>query len=173
MEVSKNVLVAKILNQMLDKYCKNYFPRGHHCLYSLRDYNTIISTNYHARKLYSYSNSCPLSRWCHPIISSSVAPFSSCVLSFPASGSFPMSQLFPPVGPSIGASALASVLPMNIQDWFPLGWTGFISLQSKGLYGAYVWVICRVLSSLSQNILEQGPEICIFSKCTQWTLWGP
>ena len=79
------------------------------------------------------SNSCPLSRWCHPTISSSVFPFSSCLQSFPASGSFPMSQFFSSGGQRIGVSASASVLPMNIQDWFPLGWTGCISLQSKGL----------------------------------------
>ena len=80
-----------------------------------------------------YSNSSPLSWWCHPTISSSVTPFSSCPQCFPASGSFPMSQLFIPDGPSIGVSASASVLPMNSQDWFPLGWTDWISLQSKGL----------------------------------------
>ena len=80
-----------------------------------------------------YSNSCPLSQWCHPVISSSVIPFSSCPQSFPASGSFPMSKFFPSGGESIGVSASASVLPMNIQDWFPLGWTGWISLQSMGL----------------------------------------
>ena len=80
-----------------------------------------------------YSDSCPLSRWCHPTISSSVIPFSSCLLSFPASGSFQKSHFFTSGGPSIGVSALASVLPMNIQGWFPLGWTGWISLQSKGL----------------------------------------
>ena len=79
------------------------------------------------------SNSCPLSQWCHPAISSSVIPFSSCLQSFPASGSFPMSQLFASGGPSTGASALASVLPMNSQDWFSLGLTGLISFQSKGL----------------------------------------
>ena len=80
-----------------------------------------------------YSNSCPLSRWCHPTISSSVVPFSSHLQSFPASGSFQMSQFFTSGGQSIGVSALASVLPVNIQDWFALGWTGWISLQSKGL----------------------------------------
>ena len=80
-----------------------------------------------------YSNSCPLSWWCHPTISSSVVPFSSCLESLPASGSFQMSQFFAPGGQSIGVSVLASVLPMNVQDWFPLGWTGWISLQSKGL----------------------------------------
>ena len=80
-----------------------------------------------------YPNSCPLSQWCHPAISSSVIPFSSCPQSLPASGSFPMSQLFTWGGQSIGVSASASFLPMNTQDWSPLGWTGWISLQSKGL----------------------------------------
>ena len=75
----------------------------------------------------------PSSRWCHPIISSPVIPFSSCLQSFPASGSFAMSQIFTSGGQSIGASASASVLPMNVQDWFPLGFTSLISLQSKGL----------------------------------------
>ena len=79
------------------------------------------------------SNSCPLSECCHPTISYSVVPFSSRLQSFPASGSFPMSQLFSSSGWSIGVSASASVLSMNIWDWFPLGWTGWISLQSKGL----------------------------------------
>ena len=80
-----------------------------------------------------YSNSCPSSQWCHPAISSSVVPFSSCPQSLPASGSFPMSQLFTWGGQSTEVSASASVLPMNTQDWSPLGWTGWISLQSKGL----------------------------------------
>ena len=80
-----------------------------------------------------HSNSRPLSRWCYPAISSSVVPFSSCPQSLPASGSFPMSQLFTWGGQSIGSSALASVLPMNTQDWSPLEWTGWISLQSKRL----------------------------------------
>ena len=79
------------------------------------------------------SNSCPLNQWCHPTISSSVIPFSSCLQSFPASGSFPMSQLFAPGGQRIGVSASASVLPMNISDWFSLGWTDCITLLSKGL----------------------------------------
>ena len=85
------------------------------------------------------SDSCPLSQWCHPTISSSVAPFSSCLQSSLASGSFQMSQFFTSGGQSIGVSASASVLPVNIQDWSPLGWTGWISLQSK------------VLSSLLQH----------------------
>ena len=80
-----------------------------------------------------HSDSRPSSQWCPPDISSSVIPFSSCLQSYPASGSFLMSQLFALGDQSIGVSASASVLPMNIQDWFPLGWTGWISLQSKGL----------------------------------------
>ena len=80
-----------------------------------------------------YSNSCPLSWWCHPTVSSSVLPFSSRLQSFQASGSFQMSQLFASGGQSIGVSASALVLPMNIQDPFPLGWTGWISLLCKGL----------------------------------------
>ena len=79
-----------------------------------------------------YPNSCPLSQWCHPTISSSVVPF-SCPQSFPASGSFKMSQFFISGGQSIGVSASTSVLPMNTQDWSPLGWTGWILLQSKEL----------------------------------------
>ena len=81
----------------------------------------------------AYSNSCPLRQWCHPTISSSGTPFSFCLQSFPASGSFPMSQLFTSGGQSIGVSASTSVLPMNTQGWFPLGGTGWIFLQSKGL----------------------------------------
>ena len=80
-----------------------------------------------------HPNPGPLSRWCHPTISFSVIPFSSRLQSFPASGSFPMSQLFTSGGQSIRVSASTSVLPMNTQDWSPLGWTGWISLQSKGL----------------------------------------
>ena len=79
-----------------------------------------------------YSNPCPSSQWCHPAISSSVVPSSSCPQSLPASGSFPMSQLFAWGGQSNGVSASASVLPVSIQDWSPLGWTGWTSLQSKG-----------------------------------------
>ena len=80
-----------------------------------------------------YPNSCRSHQWCHPTISFSVVPFSSCPQSFPASRSFQMSQFFASGGQSISVSASASVLPLNIQDWFPLGWTGLISLQSKGL----------------------------------------
>ena len=87
----------------------------------------------------AYANLCPLSQWCHPTISSSVVSFSSRLQSFPTSGSFPMSQFFSAGGQNIGVSASASVLPMNIQDWFPLGWTGWVSLLSK--------VLSRVFSS--------------------------
>ena len=84
-----------------------------------------------------YSNSCPLSQWCHPTISSSVVPFSSCLQSFPASASFQMSQFIASGSQNIGVSASASVLPMNIQDWFPLGLTDLISLQSKGFSSVF------------------------------------
>ena len=87
------------------------------------------------------SNSCPLSRWCHPTISSSIVPFSSRLQSFPASGSFLVNQFFASWGQSIGVSASASVLPVNMQDWFPLGLTGLVSLQSKGLL-QYFQVLC-------------------------------
>ena len=83
------------------------------------------------------SNSCPLNQWCHPTILSSVIPFSSCLQSFPASGSFPMNRFFASGGQSIGTSVSESVLPMNIQDRFPLGWTGLISLLFKGLSRVY------------------------------------
>ena len=84
-----------------------------------------------------HPNPGPSSRWCHPTITSSVVPFASCPQSFPASGSFPMSQLFASGGQSIGVSASTSDLPMNTQDWSPLGWTGWISLQSNGLSGVF------------------------------------
>ena len=84
-----------------------------------------------------HPNPCPSSRWCHPTISSFVVPFSSCSQSFPASGSFQMSQLFASGGQSFGVSASTSVLPVNTQDWSPLGWTGWISLQSQGLSGVF------------------------------------
>ena len=100
------------------------------------------------------SNSCPLSQWCYPAISSSVIPFSSCLQPFPASGSFPMSQFFTSGG-QIGASAIASVLPMNIQDWFPLGWTIWISLQSKGL--------SRVFSNTTVQKYPLGTQLSLWS----------
>ena len=98
------------------------------------------------------SDSCPLSQWWHLTISTSASPFSSCLQSPPASGSFPMSHFFPSGGQRIGVSAPASVLPMNIQDWFPLGWTGLISLMSKG--------VSRVFSSTT-----------VQKQCTHLTIW--
>ena len=98
-----------------------------------------------------YKNSCPLSRWCHPTISSSVVPF-SCPQSFPASGSFEMSQLFASGGQSIGVSASTSVLPMNIQDWFPLGLTGWISLWSKVLSRVFSDITVRKHQFLSAQL---------------------
>ena len=92
-----------------------------------------------------YPNSCPLTQWCHPTISSSIIPFSSCPQSFPASGSFQMSQLFASGGQSIRVSASTLVLPMNTQDWSPLGWTGWISLQSKGV--SKTWGFMFIFSS--------------------------
>ena len=99
-----------------------------------------------------HPNSCPSSRWCHPAISSSVVPFSSCPQSLPASGCFPMSQLFASGGQSIGVSASASVLLMNTQDWSPLGRTGWISLLSKGL--SRVFSNTTVLNSSALSLLH-------------------
>ena len=99
------------------------------------------------------SNSWALSWWCHPTISSSVVPFSSHLQSFPASGSFQMSQFFASGGQSIGVLALASVLPVNIQDWFPLGWTGWISLLSKGLSRVFSNTQFKSINSLALSFL--------------------
>ena len=99
-----------------------------------------------------HPNSCPLSRWCHPTISSSVIPFSSCSQSLPASGSFQMSQLFASGGQSIGVSTSTLVLPMNTQDWSALGWTGWISLQSKGL--SRVFSNTTVQKSINSSVLS-------------------
>jgi len=101
-----------------------------------------------------HSNSCPSSRWCHPAYSSSVVPFSSCLESLPASGSFPMSQLFTWCGQSIGVSALASVLPKKSQGWSPLEWTGWISLQSKGLWRVFSNTILQSINSLVLSSLH-------------------
>ena len=118
-----------------------------------------------------YPNSCLLSWWCHPAISSSVVPFSSCPQSFPASGPFPMSQLLTSDGQSIGVSASTSVLPMNNQDWSPLGWTGWISLQSKGLSGVFsnttvqkhqlFWCSAFLIVQLSHPYMTTGKTIAL------------
>ena len=106
-----------------------------------------------------YSNSCPLSQWFHPIISSSVIPFSSCLQSFLASVSFPMSWLFASSGQSIGASASASVLPVNIQGWFPLGLSGLIFLLSKGLSRAFFSTTIQKHKFFSALSLLYGPTL--------------
>ena len=114
------------------------------------------------------SDSHQLTWWCHPTISSSAVPFSSCLKSFPASGSFPMSQLFTSGGQSIGASTSASVLPINIQSWFPLGLTGLISLQSKGLW--------RVFSSTTvwkHQFFNTQPSLWSKSHIHSWLLERP
>ena len=100
-----------------------------------------------------YPNSCPLSRWCHPTISSSVVPFSSCPQSFPASRSFQMSQFLASGGQSIGVSASTSVLPMNTQDWSPSEWTSWISLQSKGLSKVFSTPQFKSINSLALSFL--------------------
>ena len=103
-----------------------------------------------------YSNSYPLSQWCHPPTSSAAVPFFYHLQSFPGSGSFPVSQFFSPGGQSIGVSASASVLPMIIQDWFPLGWTGWISLQSKELSRVFSNTTVQKQSLLIQSLLIQN-----------------
>ena len=119
-----------------------------------------------------YSNSSPWSQWCHPAISSSVVPFSSRLQSFPASGSFPMSQLLVSGGQSIGVSASTSVLPMNTQELSPLGWTGWISLQSKGLSRVFsnTTVQCSAffIVQLSHPYMTTGKTIAL----TRWTFVG-
>ena len=103
-----------------------------------------------------HSNSCPSSWWCHPAISSSVIPFSSCPQSLPSSGSFPVSQLFAWGGQSIRVSALASFLPMNTQDWSPLEWTGWISLLSKGLSRVFSNTIVQKHQLFSAQLSSQS-----------------
>ena len=123
------------------------------------------------------SNSCPSSQWCHPTISSSVVPFSSYLQSFPASGCFPISQFFATGGQSIGVSASASVLPMNIQDWFPLGLTALISLLSKGLSRVFTHTVQKqpvirssafCMFQLSHPYMTTGQTIDL----TRWTFVG-
>ena len=113
-----------------------------------------------------YSNSCPLSRWCHPAISSSAVPFSSCLHSFPASGFFPMSQLFTWGGQSIGVLASASVLPMNIQNWFSLGWTGWISSPLLLKWGTEKYVALHSFKSACRHKEKSVMEIYLLS-CLQ------
>ena len=124
------------------------------------------------------SNSFPSSWWCHPTSSSSVVPFFSCLQSFPASGSFPMRQVFASGGQNIEISASASILPMNIQDWFPLGWSGWISLQSKGLSRVFLqhhsskasilWHSAFFMVQLSHPYMTTGKTIALI----RWTFVG-
>ena len=119
----------------------------------------------------AYSNSTPLNWWCHPTISSFVVPFSSCPQSFPASGSFQMSQLFESDGQSIGLPASASVLPMNTQDWFPIGWTGWISFASQGTLksllqqhsskASILWCLAFFIVQLSHPYMTTGKTIVL------------
>ena len=113
-----------------------------------------------------HTNSRPSSQWCHPAISSSVVPFSSCLQSFPASGSFPMSQLFTSCGQSIGVWASASVLPMNIQGWIPLRLTDLISLQSKGLSKVFS---CTTVQK--HQFFDARPSLWSNSHIHTWLLW--
>ena len=115
------------------------------------------------------SNSCPLSKWCYPTISYSVAPFSSCPQSFPASGSFPVSWLFASGGQSIRTSASASILLVNIQGWFPLGLTGLISLLSKGLRSFFQIALCPTLISI---LLGQNLTRFLKRKFGQVSIWS-
>ena len=103
-----------------------------------------------------YSNSCPSSQWCHPVVSSSIVPFSFCPQSLPESGSFPMCQLFTWSGQTTRVSASASVLPMNTQDWSPLGWTGWISLQSKGLSRVFSNTVVQKHQFFSSQLSSQS-----------------
>ena len=109
----------------------------------------------------------PYSQWCHPATSSSAVPFSSCLQSFPASRSFPVSRLFTPGGQSIGASASASVLSVNIQDWFPLGLTGWISLKSMGLSGVFSNTIVQKHQFFSISASSEHPGLISLG----WTGW--
>ena len=133
-----NILISKIISITYKVYL-NYIFSSVQFSCSVMSDSLWPHEPQHTRSAYPsptarvYTNPCPLSLWCHPTISSSVVPFSSCSQSFPASWSFPMSQIFASGDQSIGVSASTSVLPMNTQVWSPLGWNGWISLQSKGL----------------------------------------
>ena len=154
--------IGKLLDHLLKKkivFVPNYIQ--HFSSVQSLELNCVVSDSlrlhglWHARPPCpspipgAYSNSCPLSQWCHPTVSSSVIPFFSHLQSFPASGSFQMSQFFASGGRNIVVSASASVLPMNIQDWFSLGWTGWISLQSQELSSSPTPQFKSISSALS------------------------
>ena len=130
----------------------------------------------------AYLNSCPLSQWCHPTISTSIIPFSSCLQSSPASGSFPRSQFFPSGGQSFGISFSASILPRNIQGWVPLGLTGLISLQSKRLSRVFSTTIQKHQFYLFVHLIVHIPSFmprvkvcfsCIYQPNITLSQWGP
>ena len=127
-----NLKMSRDLNEYFSKYVYIYIQFSRVQLF-MTPWTAARQASPSITNSWSLPKPCPLWRWCHPTISFSVNPFSSSPQSFPASGSFPMSQLFASGGQSIGVSASTSVLPMNSQDWSPLEWTGWISLQSKGL----------------------------------------
>ena len=165
--VTYNVIISYISIKKEDKYSSVQFS----C--SVMSDSLQPHGLQHARPPYPsptirvYSNSCPSSQWCHPTISS-VVPFFSHLQSFLASGSFQISQFFASGGQSIGISASASVLPMNIQDWFPFGWTVWISLQSKGLSGVFP-------NTTVQKHQFFGAQPCLWSSChiCTWLLEKP
>ena len=140
-------------------------------------WNTACQASLSITKSGVHPNSCPLSQWCHPTISSSVVPFSSCFQSFPASESFQVTQLFTAGGQNIGISASTPVLPMNTQDWSPLGWNEWISLQTKGLlsllqhYSSNASILqCSafIIVQLSHPYMTTGKTIAL----TRWTFVG-
>ena len=169
-----SLFVSKWLNNCMNNWDQT-IPKN---LYSVQFSCSVVSNSLQPRESQDsrppcpsptpgvYSNSCPSSWWCHPAISSSFVPFSSRPQSFPASGSFPMSQLFSWGGQSIAVSALSSVLPVNTQDWSALGWTGWIFLQSKGL--------SRVFSNTTvQKHQFFGTQLSSQSNSHIWSLEKP
>ena len=185
----QELTVAQIMNSLLPNSDLNWRKEGKPLDHSVQFNPLVVSDSLrphglqHARPPCPspapgvYSNSCPLSQWCHPTISSSVVPFSSHLQSLPASGAFPMSQLFTSGGQSIGVSA-SSALPMNTQDWSPLGWTGWISLQSKGHsksllqhHSSKASILLRsafFIVQLSHPYMTTGKTIAL----TRWTFVG-
>ena len=163
-------LVAFLQSKGLSRVFSNTTLQKHQIFRSVQSSHSVMSNSWqhhepqHARPPCPpptprvHPNPCPLSWWCHPTVSSSVVAFSSSPQSFPAAGSFQMSQLFTSVGQSIVVSASTSVLPMNTQDWSPLGWTGWISLQSKGLCLYYFTIYCLKLFPYSKKIYSQNQK---------------
>ena len=137
----------------------SFFLSSVQSLSDVRFFGTPWTAAHHVSLSITNSWSLLKLRWCHPSISSSIVLFSSCPQSFPASGSFPTGQFFASGDQSIGVSASASVLPMNIQDWFPLGWAGWISLQSKGLSRVFSNTTFKSINSLVLSLLHSPTHI--------------